>query len=77
MPFAALYEDPGNIPLILPSKVPSRYDTPSFSALLYVGTPVYKNAGSVDHVIPHASGMHFIVIGLWPKGFTQQLSASI
>jgi hypothetical protein len=57
--------------------MPSCYDTPSFSAHLYVGTPVYKNVGNVDHVIPHASGMRFIVIGLWPKGSTQQLSASI
>lgn len=46
--------------------------TPSFSALLYVGTPVHKNVGSDDHVIGHASGMHFIVFGLWPIGSTQQ-----
>jgi hypothetical protein len=45
--------------------MPSRYDTPSFSTLLYVGTPVYKNVGSVDHFITHASGMRFIVIDLW------------
>ena len=77
MTFAARYEDTGDIPLILPSMMPSRYDTPSFSALLYVGTPVYKNVGSVDHVIPHASGMHFVVTGLWPIGSTQQLSASV
>ena len=51
--------------------------TSSFSALLYVGTPVHKNVGSDDHVIAHASGMHFIVIGLWPIGSTQQLSASV
>jgi hypothetical protein len=77
MTFAALPEDTGDIPLILPSTMPSRYDTPSFCALLYVGTPVYKNVGSVDHVIPHASGMRFIVIDLWPIGSTQQLSASV
>ena len=77
MTFAALDEDPGNILLILPSMMPSHYDLPFFSALLYVGTPVYKNVGSVDHVIPHASGMHFIVTGLWRKGSTQQLSASV
>ena len=68
MTFAALCEDPGDIPLILPSMMPSHYDMPSFSALLYVGTPGYKNVGSVDHVIPNAVGMHFIVIGLWPIG---------
>jgi hypothetical protein len=28
-------------------------------------------------VIPHASGMRFIVIDLWPIGSTQQLSASV
>jgi hypothetical protein len=66
MTSAALYEDTGNIPLMLPSMMPSRYDTPSVNALMYVGTPVYKNVGSVNHVITHASGMSFIVIGLWP-----------
>jgi len=64
MTYAALYEDTGNILLIHPSMMPSRYETPSFSSLLYVGTPVYKNVCSVDHVIPHASGMHFIVFCL-------------
>jgi len=73
----ALYEDPGNMPLILPSMMPSRCDMPSFSALLYVGTPVYKNVGSINHVIPHASDMHFIMIGLRPIGSIQQLSASV
>ena len=61
--------------VIHPSMMPSRYETPSFISLLYVGTPVYKNVGSVDLVIPHASGMYFIVFCLWPIGSTQQLSA--
>jgi len=77
MTFSALYGDPGNIPLIHPSMMPSRYETPSFSVLMYVGTAVYKNVGSVVHVIPHASGVRFIVIGLWPIGSTQQLSAIV
>ena len=77
MTYAALYEDPGNMLFIHPSMMPSCYEMPSFGSLLYVGTPVYKNVGSVDHVIPHANGMHFIMFCLWPIGCTRQLSAIV